>query len=154
MNGDMNPLADILESVHSTLSAAITGAFGADALRGMSDEALLGTMASASAIVRQLEAVLVEGTGHVQERSNAASREGRLTTRMGCRSVSELVQRATLVSKHTASDYERAARGLHEDIAPSSGERLPADYPALRAALIDGAIGVDGLVAIMSPVRA
>ncbi|HEX5857537.1 MAG TPA: DUF222 domain-containing protein [Microbacterium sp.] len=147
----MNRLADTLESVRSTLSAALPAAFQADAVRTMPDDDLLRTMATAAAIMRQLEAVIIEGTSQVQERSDAAARDGRLTTRMGCRSVSELVQRATRASKHTVSAYERAAIGVQQHVAPSSGERLPADYPCLRAAMIDGAIGVDGLTAVMAP---
>ena len=93
----------------------------------------------------------MECTGQVQDRSDAASLDGRLTTRMGCRSVSELVQRATLASKLTVAGYERAARGVHEQVAPSSGEKLPAAFPGMRAALIDGAVGVDGVVAVLAP---
>src|SRR5918993_130438 len=56
-----------------------------------------------------------------------------------------------LGAMHTVSDYERAARAVHEHIAPSTGERLPSDYPCLRAAMVDGTIGSDGLVAAIAP---
>ena len=123
----------------------------ADAVPGLCDEDLLTVMATAARMVRRVEAVLVECTGQVQDRSDAAALDGRLTTRMGCRSVSELLQRATLASKLTVTGYERAARGVHEQVAPSSGEKLPAAFPGMRAALIEGAVGVDGVVAVLAP---
>ncbi|HWI30227.1 MAG TPA: DUF222 domain-containing protein, partial [Microbacterium sp.] len=147
----MDALADTLSHLHRALGDVITGAFDADAIRGLSDDELLGVMGTAAGMIRRLEAVLVEGTGQVQDRSETGTRDGRLTERLGCRSVSELVQRVTLSAKHTVRDYEHAARGVQERIAPSSGERLPAEYPAIRAALIDGQVGVDGVVAVLTP---
>ena len=92
----------------------------------------------------------MEATGQVQERSDGPARDARLTERLGCRSVSELVHRVTLASRATVLGYERAARGVAERIAPSSGERCPRD-PAIRAALADGAVGVDGVTAVLGP---
>src|SRR5918994_1898018 len=93
LNEAMNPLADTLETVRLTLAATVGAALDEGELEASSDADLLGAMATAAAVIRQMEAVLVVGTGQVQERSEAASRDGRLTTRMGCRSVSELIQR-------------------------------------------------------------
>ena len=147
----MNPLAETLESLDRALGGTVAIAFGADAVRGLPDDELLTVMTIAARIGRRVEALLVEATGQVQDRCDAGTRDGRLTTRRGCRSVSELVQRATLASRQTVSGYERAARGIREDMAISTGEKLPAEYPCLREAMIDGAVGVDGLVAVLGP---
>ena len=147
----MQPLADTLDALERALGETVAGAFDTDHAGGLPDDELLTVIAIAARIVRRAEALVIEATGQVQERSDAGARDGRLTTRMGCRSVSELVQRATLASRHTVGGYERAARGIREDIAISSGEKLPAHYPRLREAMIDGAVGVDGLVAVIVP---
>ncbi|MGC5223349.1 hypothetical protein ACPW96_12260, partial [Micromonospora sp. DT81.3] len=147
----MHPLTDTLHALETALGETVAAAFTADTVSGLGDEDLLTVMATAARMIRRAEAVLVECTGQVQDRSAAASLDGRLTTRMGCRSVSELVQRATLVSKQTVTGYERAARGVHQQVAPSSGQKLPAPFPGMRAALIDGAVGVDGVVAVLGP---
>ncbi|MGC5170564.1 DUF222 domain-containing protein [Microbacterium sp. DT81.1] len=144
----MHPLPDTLHALETALGETVAAA---EAVSGLDDEDLLTVMATAARMIRRAEAVLVECTGQVQDRSAAASLDGRLTTRMGCRSVSELVQRATLVSKLTVTGYERAARGVHQQVAVSSGEKLPAPFPGMRAALIDGAVGVDGVVAVLAP---
>ena len=147
----MKPLAETLESLDRALGEVVASAFASDAIRTLSDDELLTATAIAARIARRAEAILVEATGQIQDRSDSGIRDTRLTTRMGCRSVSELVQRATLASRLTVSGYERAARGIREDIAISSGEKLPAQYPSLREAMIDGAVGVDGLVAVIAP---
>ncbi|HEX5858976.1 MAG TPA: DUF222 domain-containing protein [Microbacterium sp.] len=147
----MKPLAETLEALERALGETVASAFDADDVRGLPDDQLLGVMAVAARIARRAEAILVEVTGQIQDRSDSGIRDSRLTTRMGCRSVSELVQRATLASRQTVSGYERAARGIREDVAIASGEKLPAQYPSVRAAMIDGAMGVDGLVAVIGP---
>ena len=48
-----------------------------------------------------------------------------MTTRFGCRSTSELVQRVTRVSKQRAGDLVKAARAVVQPTALTSGEVLP-----------------------------
>ena len=69
---------------------------------------------------------------------------------MGCHDVSELVQRLTRLAPASASRLQRAAKAV---AVPESilGEPLPPVLPAMRAALIDGEVGLDGLLAVAGP---
>ena len=150
-NGSMTSLADALERIGGDLAAAVSDAFAGDAFGALSDTEILEIMAASARITRGAEALLIETTGEVDERSARATVDARMTTRFGCRSVVELVQRTTRVSKHTASDYLAAGRAVHRGVAPSSGEVLPADLPQLRLAMASGHVGVDGVVAVAKP---
>ncbi len=145
----MEPLADTLRAVEQTLAGAVAGAFGAP-LRTVTDQELVGVAAQAAAIGRLAEALLVGVVAHVQERADAAPQADRITTVHGCRSVKELVQRLTRGSSRMVGDIVRAARAATVSVAPSTGEVLPAAYPAMRDALGAGAVGVDGMVAVVT----
>ena len=69
---------------------------------------------------------------------------------MGCHDVSELVQRLTRLAPASASRLQRAAKAV---AIPESilGEPLPPVLPAMRAALVDGEVGLDGLLAVAGP---
>lgn len=149
----MQSLTDTLESLEQTLAETVSGVFDADALRGVSDAELLSVMAVAARIVRRAEGLLIEGAGLVQQRSEVLERDGKLTTAMGCRSVGELLQRVTRSSARTVAGYEKAAKGVRQNVAPISGVRLEAEYPALRRSLAGGFVGVDGLVAAVGPLE-
>src|SRR6478735_7529520 len=146
--GGMSNLASTLERLGDELAGAVRETLASDAMRGMTDPEILELMAVAARIVRSGEALLVEATGQVDLRSEAPAADARMTTRFGCRSVSELVQRTTRMSSRTAGDYLRASRAVRWVVAPTTGERLPAELPRLREAMTDSHIGVDGVVAI------
>ncbi|MFE1665253.1 DUF222 domain-containing protein [Microbacterium sp. P02] len=78
----------------------------------------------------------------------------RPTTRFGCRSLKELVQRTTLGSGRMAGDVVRAARAVQQPVGVSTGEVLPAAYPALREAAADGVVGLEALVAVVGALAA
>lgn len=149
----MESLFDTLESLERMLGETVSGVLDADALRSASDDDLLSVMAVAARIGRRAEGLLIEGAGLVQQRSEVLERDGKLTTAMGCRSVSELLQRVTLSSAQTIAGYERAAKGVRQNVAPISGVRLEAQYPALRRSLAGGFVGVDGLIAAVGPLE-
>ena len=69
---------------------------------------------------------------------------------MGCHDVSELVQRLTRLAPASAARLHRAAKSV---AVPESilGEPLPPVLPAMRAALVDGEVGLDGLLAVAGP---
>jgi len=115
------------------------------------DDELLAAIGSAARIGRLVEVLVIDATGQVQDRSASAVREERLTVRMGCGTVNELLQRVTRSSRRTVAGYERAARGVHRPVSATSGEALPAEFPALRKAMGDGAVGVDALLAVTGP---
>ena len=146
----MESLADALLHVECALGEAVDRAFRSGDLRALDDDALLSLMALAASIGRRAEAALVATVAELQERIDVALPAERPTTRYGCRSIRELVQRTTRASGRTAGDLLRAARALHQPLAPSTGEVLAAEYPALREAVADGVVGLDALAGVVA----
>src|SRR5688572_9651569 len=107
-------------------------------------------MVLAGELGRLVGAMLIECTGEIARRSDAPERDLRLTTRMGCHDVSELVQRLTRVAPSSVSRLQRAATAV---AIPESllGEPLPPVLPAMRAALLDGQVGLDRPLAVAGP---
>ncbi|QKJ20702.1 HNH endonuclease signature motif containing protein [Microbacterium hominis] len=145
----MESLADALHEVERALGEVVGRAFRSGELRGLDDVALMQVMAGAAGIARLAEAALVAAVGEVQERVDAAPHADRPTTRFGCRSMRELVQRTTRASGRTVGELIRVARAVQQPVSVATGEVLSAAYPALREAAADGVVGVDALAAIV-----
>ena len=141
-------ITDTLQSVHGALGAVVSETLRDDTLCGVDDEQLLALLAQAAAIGRLADAMMIEAVAQVQDRADGAPHLDRLTTRRGCRSVQELAERVTRRSSRAVADLRRGGRAILRPLAPTSGERLPADFPAMRAALADGCVGLEGLVAV------
>lgn len=142
----MEPDLEALRDVDAALAAALAPVFASDAVHEASDAHVLEAMAVAGSILRRVEGFLVEATDVVRGRS-AGPRDERMTTRAGCGSVVEVVQRTTRVSGASAGALVRAAGVVHRERSMTSGEWLPAPLPALRDAMIAGAVGSDGVAA-------
>ena len=147
----MNSIAATLERVGADLAGVVGEVFAGDGARDLSETDVLELMATASRIVRAGEALLVEATSQVCDRSDGRLHADRMTTRFGCRSTSELVQRVTRVSKQRAGDVVKAARAVVRPVALTTGEVLPAALPKMREALATAQVGVDGVVAVAGP---
>ncbi len=149
----MTNFADALRGLGGALAEVVRSAFAGDGLRQSGDEELLAALAAAGRLHRQAEAVMAEAVAQVIERQNGRAHPDRLTTRYGCRNVAELIQRATRVSARTASSVIAAANAIGEDIAPSTGELLPAEFPRMREALRAAEVGIDGVIAVTGAFR-
>ena len=150
----MNSLADALHQVEDALRETVGMAFRSGELRRLDDESVLSLMANAASTVRQAQAVLVATVAEVQGRVDISLQAATPTTRYGCRSMRELVQRTTQASGRTVADVLRAARAIRQPVSTSAGEVLAAEYPAMRQAAADGAIGLDALVAVVGALDA
>ena len=150
----MDSIAEALEHLGGELVRLVGDVFSPGVMDRLDDRGLLEVMVAAGRLQRGAEAVLVEATAHAHCRSDAAAHADRMTTRAGCRSMTELVQRATRVSTHAATGVVRAARVVQRPVAPSTGELLPAELPHMRSALAAAHVGVDGLLAVAEPLRA
>ncbi|MGO4489644.1 DUF222 domain-containing protein [Microbacterium sp. 2RAF4] len=106
----------------------------------------------AGEIQRRVEAVVVEAVASVDPRP-AGSAEPNFSGRFGCRSMNEVLQRVLRTDAAGAARVVKAARLVRREVDLSSGEWLPARWPALREALLDGAIGVTGLLAATGPIE-
>src|SRR4029453_11216701 len=87
----MTGTGDALEQLRSALAAAL----GFDAASGWSDHELLANAASIEALGRLVDAYRAACAGEVAERSRVELGDQRLSTRRGCRSAAELLERVT-----------------------------------------------------------
>ena len=140
MNRCMNLLAATLTRVVGDLDDALSGAEAV----GSSEAEKMQVLRAAGEALRRVEALIVD---------TVASAEPGLPERFGCRSMNELLQRTLRVDAPTASKVAKASSAVRREVSLTSGERLPARYPALRDALLDGAIGVAGLLAATGPIE-
>ena len=116
-------------------------------LRGVGDSDLVGLLTVGGRLLRRVEGLLIDAIDQAADRSVTGVVDDRLTTRYGCRNLSELVQNTTRVSASTAARFERAARTVHRDTS-LHGELLPARFPAIDEALRDGVVGIDSVLAV------
>lgn len=150
----MDELAATLSRLEELGSEVAAACVSGSVLRSADEASVVAVLASAARVQRMLDAVLIEATGEVVERSDSPVTEGRMIHRFGCHNVAELVQRATLVGPVTAGRLIKAAKAVHQDQSVMTGELLEPMLPAVRAALGDGVVGVDGLLAIAAPLQA
>lgn len=143
-----------LSSLRSAAAEAVDDALRAGAIHASSDFELADTLAVAGDLLRLVEALLIEGAAEVAERSGSLARDERLTTRLGCHDVNELLQRLTRCSPQTAGRIERAQKAVAQQWDAVTGEPRPARLPALREALVDGDVGLDGVLAVAGPLLA
>lgn len=90
----MTGTRDSLEHLRSAFGAALPF----DAASGWSDHELLTNTAALEALGRLVDAHRAAAAGEVAERSRVELGDQRLSTRRGCRSAAELVERVTQAS--------------------------------------------------------
>ena len=149
----MKALLDHLEGAVEQARAIVVDTLGGGQILAASDDQVVRALSLAAELQRLTDAVLVESVGEVVRRSAGADRDVRLTARRGCHDVSELVQRATRMGPASAARLQRGAKGvaLGESL---SGGPLPALLPAMRSVLLDGEVGIDGLIAVSGHLEA
>ncbi|MBN7794887.1 HNH endonuclease signature motif containing protein [Microbacterium esteraromaticum] len=135
-----NPAA-VLDRVVTDLDQLL----GADALMSLTDAERRVVLSAAGDALRRVEATIIEtvATGDPVDLPNGA----------GCRNVNELLQRTLRVDSRGAARFVKAGKVVHRDAELTSGESLPARWPALRRAMLDGAVGTDGLLAATGPIE-
>ena len=130
----------LLDQVVSDLDRVLAD----DALAGLAPSERIEVLAAAGAVFRRAEAVIVE---------TVASGDSEFPHSAGCRTENELLRRALLIDTAGATRVSKAVDACRRDISIVSGERLPARWPALRDALLSGAVGVAGLLAATAPIE-
>ena len=145
----MQELLATLDTLDEGLAALVGEA--AESLWSGTDDEIVALLQVVARIGRRVDALSVEAVGEVGERSRNLVRDERMTSRFGCRSTGELVQRATLCDARAAAKLERASRATYRERALTTGQPLPGQYPALRLALLGGVVDVDGLVSAVAP---
>lgn len=136
----MNSPADALAQVAADLRDLLSG----DTLAGLSEAERAEALSGFGEISRLADAGIVE---------TVATADTEFGHRFGCRGMNEMLRRAALVDASVAARIIRAAEAVQRETSLVSGERMPARWPAMREALLDGAVGVAGLLAAVAPVE-
>jgi hypothetical protein len=144
----MNHPVDVLDQVVSDLDGLVR----AGSVSGVSDAEKLDVLRAAGDVVRRAEALIVETVASVPARP-AGSGDPAFCGQFGCRSMSELLQRVLRTDTAGAGRVIKAARLVRRDVDTSSGGWAPALWPQLREALVDGALGITGLLAATGPIE-
>jgi hypothetical protein len=145
---------DHLQNRLDALSAVVSDLRGSIDVDRVSDERLMTVLADVARAQRQIEGLLIDAVGEVASRSNSPMMTEQLTSRLGCHDLNELVQRTTLLSPRSASRVIRATAAVCGERALVSREKLEPLFPALRGAMLEGAVGIDGIVAASSDIIA
>lgn len=140
LNEGMNSTTDILERAASGLRAVVR----ADGLRMLADADKMHVLRAAGELQRMLDALVVE---------TVASTDAGFPGSFGCVSMNEVLQRTLRTDAAGASRKVRAGKIVHRQIGLTTGAPLPALWPQLREALLDGVVGVAGLLAATAPVE-
>ncbi|MGW8483072.1 DUF222 domain-containing protein [Microbacterium sp. NPDC055903] len=135
-NRTVEPLDRAMNALREVLSGEVVAR--------LSEADRAQTLAMVGQVLRLSEAIIAEAV---------AAAEPGFEHALGCRSENELLRRALRVDSAQAARFGKAARAVRRDVALSTGERMPARWPALRAALLDGEIGVSGLLAATGPLE-
>ena len=134
----MTAVAEALEQVRSTLVDVLRF----DDPARWSDDELLAATASIEAVGRLIDGHRAACAGEIDERSRVELGSDRLSSRRGCRSASELVERVTQVSG--AEARRRIALGAAtRGRVGFTGESLEPSFPRVAAALAVGVLGAD-----------
>ncbi len=144
------PLDDLLAQVSRVVRECATERM----LQRAGETELAQQLGLIGALGRLVDALVVEAVGEVARRSEPTIRDERMTSHLGCRDVSELVQTLTLASPQTVARWQRAAVAVRPVVSPFTGELLDAPFPPVRDAMLDGVLGVDGILAIADPLQA
>jgi Domain of unknown function (DUF222) len=118
-------------------------------VRSLPDEELLELARDGERVGRLVDALRVAAAAEVADRSRPDLDTGRLSTRKGCRSATELLERVTLAASATIGKRVRLGEKLRTrhtlagfDLAPS--------FPRVAAAVAAGEVGLDSAEAIIA----
>lgn len=149
----MDLLAQPLSDLQSQISEIVRGAGEDRVCERATESELAWQVAAIAGIGRFAEALLIDAVGEVMRRSENPVRDERMTSHLGCHDVTELLQTLTRLDPRSAARLQRAAKAVRPAVSATSGEVLDADFPSVRAAMVDGVIGVDGILAITAPLQ-
>ncbi|WP_341978119.1 HNH endonuclease [Microbacterium sp. LTA6] len=144
----MNSTAALLDQVVADLGPVLR----MDAPVGRSDAEKMDILRAAGEVQRLLDALVVETVASVDGRPEGPG-DPSFAGRFGCRNMNELLQRVLRVDAAGAGRVVKAAKVVYRETELTTGAPLPARWPELRGALLDGVVGVSGLLAATGPIE-
>ncbi|MCU1476452.1 MAG: hypothetical protein JWQ64_1145 [Subtercola sp.] len=137
-----------LTALQAAVQALVdSGGFRAAAPGGLADEVLVAWAVAGEQLLRCAEAIVVEAAGELAERSKAEHGDDRLTVKHGCTDVVSLISTLTGVSKRTAAVRVKLGKAVQSGVS-AVGISNESNFPAVRAALREGRLGVDSALVI------
>lgn len=124
--------------------SGLDGMLQTDAATVLTESERIEILRGAGEVLRRVEALVVEAV---------ALADPDFGQTFGCRSTNELVQRTLRKDAPGAARVVKASKAVRQETELTTGAPLPARWPALRRALLDGVIGVAGLLAATGPVE-
>ncbi|WP_334153187.1 HNH endonuclease signature motif containing protein, partial [Microbacterium sp.] len=143
----MDSTEETLERVVADLDRVLSG----DGFGLLSDDAKMQVLRLAGEAQRRLDAVVVETVASVPARPSGSG-DLAFCGQFGCRTMNELLQRVLRVDAYGAGRVVKAASSIFREEDLSSGGWQTARWPRLRQALLEGTIGIAGLLAAVGPV--
>ncbi len=150
----MDLLTASLDDLLAQASQLVRDAAAGRVLERATEHELARQVSAIGDLARMTEALLVDAVGEITRRSEHGCRDDFMTSHLGCRNVTELVENLTRVDPRTATRLQRAAKAVRPEVSTTTGEVLDAAFPQVRSAMLDGVVGVDGILAITEPLQA
>lgn len=148
----MNSIAAHLEDLERSLDEATCAAFDSEEIPDLPDAEIAALLEVSGRIQKRVEALQVEATVQVLERSTPM-RDDKITEKYGWSRPVDLIRVLTRTEARDANRVVKAARLLSRTRGITTGEFLAARYPALRSAMVSGAIGIAGFLAAVEPLE-
>ncbi|GAA1959456.1 HNH endonuclease signature motif containing protein [Microbacterium deminutum] len=145
------PLGD-LTAIVGVLGDLLAESLSMDAHRALGDEELMDAVRTAEHLGRWVDAARLTLAGEVGRRADSDFGDDRMTSRFGCGSAAELLERATLISGATARERLRQAKCITSRTTSTGGHR-PAPLDRARAALAAGRLSSDALATVADVLR-
>ncbi|WP_193597921.1 HNH endonuclease [Microbacterium sp. YJN-G] len=148
MTDHLTPLDDAIERLHAAWSGALDAT-------GLTRQQLMAANDALGAVRRLTEALQSEVAAGIASESRSSLGPDSLAKQQGFRNASQLIATTTGMSTAEASRHVKVG----EATAPRTdlvGDRLPAKYPAVQAALWSGALGAGTtglIIALLDRVR-
>lgn len=149
-NRNMTTLAEQLERIDRMLSDALSAEADQPSV---SSADRVATLLALGRLQRRIDGAITTCADDIATTDARLERSTRLTSRVGCRDVAELLRRTLRVDGHTARRYVAAAAGTHREMSMTTGEMLPSMFPGLSDAFAGGELSLTGFLACTEPLR-
>jgi hypothetical protein len=144
---DTTTTTPTLSEALAVVRAAVAHLHDGHRLAGSGQRDLLESVAGVEAIGRVTDAARTVLAGEVEHRSRATLGSDGPAATLGCGSGSELLQRIARINPTSARARIRLGTQIHRAIS-FSGALEPAGFPAVRAGLACGRLGIDSATII------
>lgn len=148
----MNSIVARLREIEETLDSAARDAFDEEAIPALSTAEVAEVLSMTGRIQRRLEGLQIETAVQVRERSEGMC-DDKMTLAYGCSRPADLLRMLLGSDSRQASQLVRAAGLVRRERSFSEGSFLPARYQALREVMVDGELGLAGLLAATGPLE-